>query len=68
MATTQTDLWRAAWIIAAHYGADGVGLAAQMAQSFEIGGKIDEQKDWLSIMEKVEVLTSHDKLDPASAQ
>lgn len=65
---TQTDLWQAAWIIAEHYGAEGVGFAAQMAHSFKIGGKIEEQKVWLSIMEKVDVLTSQEKSDRARAQ
>lgn len=55
---TQTDIWRAAWIIAEQYGEEGVGFAAQMAQSFELGGKVDAQKAWLSIMEKVETLTT----------
>jgi hypothetical protein len=57
MMATQTDLWQAAWIIAEQYGVEGVGFAAQMAQSFEIGGKVEEQKVWLAIMEKVEILT-----------
>ena len=56
--TTETDEWRTAWIIADEYGADGVSFAAQMAKSFEIGGKAEDQKVWVSIMEKVEALTS----------
>lgn len=55
---TETDVWQSAWIIAEQYGAEGVGFAAQMAQSFEMGGKLDAQKVWLSIMQKVEELTS----------
>ena len=55
---TETDVWRTAWIIADEYGADGVSFAAQMAKSFEIGGKAEDQKVWVSIMEKVEALTS----------
>lgn len=35
---TETDVWRTAWIIADEYGAEGVGFAAEMAKSFEIGG------------------------------
>jgi hypothetical protein len=55
---TETDLWQTAWIIADEYGAEGVGFAAGMAHSFGIGGKVDAQKAWLSIAEKVETLTS----------
>jgi hypothetical protein len=55
---SDADVWQSAWIIAEQYGAEGVDFAAQMAQSFEIGGKLDEQKVWLSIMQKVETLTS----------
>lgn len=55
---TELDVWQSAWIIAEEYGPEGVGFAAQMAHSFEIGGKLDEQKVWLSIMQKVETLTS----------
>lgn len=55
---SDADVWQSAWIIAEQYGAEGVGFAAQMAQSFEIGGKLDAQKVWLSIMQKVETLTS----------
>ena len=65
---TQTDVWQAAWIIAEQYGAEGVSFAAQMAQSFEIGGKVDAQKVWLSIMEKVETLTSQEPSDGSTAQ
>ena len=56
--TTETDEWRTAWIIADEYGAEGVAFAAQMAESFAIGGKTDDQKVWVSIMEKVAALTS----------
>jgi hypothetical protein len=55
---TETDAWQAAWIIAEQYGRDGVEWAARMAQSFQIGGKMESYKDWMSIMEKVEALTS----------
>jgi hypothetical protein len=55
---SDADVWQSAWIIAEQYGAEGVSFAAQMAQSFEIGGKLDAQKVWLSIMQKVETLTS----------
>lgn len=54
---TESDVWQSAWIIAEQYGTEGVSFAAQMAQSFEIGGKVDAQKVWLSIMQKVEALT-----------
>lgn len=54
---SEQDLWQTAWIIAEQYGAEGVGFAASMAQSFEIGGKRDEQETWLAIMHKVEELT-----------
>jgi hypothetical protein len=55
---TETDVWQSAWIIAEEYGAEGVDFAAQMAHSFEVDGKVDAQMVWLSIMQKVEVLTS----------
>ncbi len=51
------DLWQTAWIIADQYGAEGVGFAATMAQSFEIGGKSEEQQTWLIIMQRVNELT-----------
>jgi hypothetical protein len=55
---TETDLWQTAWIVAEQYGAEGVGFAAEMARSFEIGGKIDAQETWLSIARKVATLTA----------
>jgi hypothetical protein len=55
---TETDAWQAAWIIAEQYGREGVDWAAQMAHSFQIGGKMDSYRDWVSIMEKVDALTS----------
>lgn len=57
---TETDAWQAAWIIAEQYGREGVEFAAQMAHSFQIGGKVESYKDWLSIMEKVDALTSQE--------
>jgi hypothetical protein len=57
---TETDAWQAAWIIAEQYGREGVDFAAQMAHSFQIGGKMDSYKDWVSIMEKVDTLTSQE--------
>lgn len=54
---SDVDLWRTAWIIAEQYGAEGIDFAAQMAQSFEIGGKSLEQEVWLAIMHKVEEIT-----------
>jgi hypothetical protein len=55
---TETDAWQAAWIIAEQYGREGVDWAARMAHSFQIGGKMDAYKDWMSIMEKVDTLTA----------
>ncbi len=55
---SEADVWQSAWIIAEEYGPEGVDFAAQMAQSFEIGGKTDAQQVWLSIMQKVDILTS----------
>ena len=65
---TETDVWQAAWIIAEPYGAEGVSFAAQMAHSFQIGGKIDAHEVWLSIMEKVETLTSQKTSDGTKVQ
>jgi hypothetical protein len=55
---TETALWQTAWIIAEQCGTEGVGFAAEMAQSFKIGGKIEAQEAWLSIAQKVETLTA----------
>jgi hypothetical protein len=55
---TETDLWQTAWIVAEQYGAEGVGFAAEMALSFQIGGKTDAYQTWLSIARKVETLTA----------
>jgi hypothetical protein len=63
---TETDAWQAAWIIAEQYGRDGVEWAARMAQSFQIGGKMDSYRDWMSIMEKVATLTSQEAQDATS--
>jgi hypothetical protein len=57
---TETDAWQAAWIIAEQYGREGVDFAARMAHSFQIGGKMDDYRDWMSIMEKVDTLTSQE--------
>ncbi|MDQ0507197.1 hypothetical protein [Xanthobacter agilis] len=54
---SEQDLWRTAWIIAEQYGAEGVDFAASMAQSFEIGGKHDDQQTWLAILHRVKELT-----------
>jgi len=64
----QKDLWRAAWIIAEQYGPQGVEFAAQMAQSFEIGGRDQELRTWRSIAEKVQELTNESALDRQAAQ
>jgi hypothetical protein len=66
--TTETDAWQVAWILAEQYGAEGVHFAANMAHSFQIGGKIDEQKAWLSVMEKVDTLTSEESSSAATLQ
>ena len=58
--TTQEQLWRAAWIIAGQYGDDAVEFADQMVESFEIGGKLGQRDIWLSIKDKVNVLTGED--------
>lgn len=55
---SETDLWQTAWIIAEQYGDEGVGFAAEMARSFEIGGKTGTARDWISIARKVETLTA----------
>ena len=65
---TEADQWQAAWIIAQRYGAEGVVFAAQMAHSFQIGGKLNEHKVWASIMEKVGTLTSEEKSAAATPQ
>jgi|EndMetStandDraft_9_1072997.scaffolds.fasta_scaffold136384_2 hypothetical protein len=54
---TETDTWQVAWIIAEQFGREGVDWAARMAHSFQIGGKMDSYREWLSIMEKVDELT-----------
>jgi len=53
----QEQVWNTAWILAEHYGEEGVSVAADMAKSFEIGGKHEERDVWLSIMDKVRELT-----------
>jgi hypothetical protein len=68
MMANETDVWQAAWIIAEQYGAEDVNFAEGMAQSFQIAGKRDAQNVWLSIMEKVEILTSPEKTDGAGPQ
>lgn len=57
---SEADVWRTAFIIAEQYGAEGVAFAARMAESFEIGGKMEEHRAWVSIMAKVETLTAED--------
>lgn len=54
---TEEDVWRTAFIIAEQYGPDGVAFAQRMAESFEIGAKLEEHRVWVSIMTKVEALT-----------
>jgi hypothetical protein len=65
---TETDVWQAAWIIAEQYGPEGVDFAARMAHSFQIGGKLDSYKVWMSIMEKVYTLTYQQTEDSPTAQ
>ncbi|MFG1346780.1 hypothetical protein V5F59_17965 [Xanthobacter autotrophicus DSM 431] len=55
---SEEDFWRTAFIIAEQYGPEGVAFAARMAESFEIGGKMEEHRVWVSIMTKVETLTA----------
>ncbi|QRG05912.1 hypothetical protein EZH22_23280 [Xanthobacter dioxanivorans] len=58
---SEEDVWRTAFIIAEQYGPEGVAFAARMAESFEIGGKMDEHRAWVAIMTRVESLTTeHD--------
>jgi hypothetical protein len=64
---TETDVWQVAWIIAEQFGRDGVEWAARQAHSFQIGGKMDDYNDWISIMEKVDQLTSQEQ-SSATAQ
>jgi hypothetical protein len=45
-----------------------VDWAAQQAHSFQIGGKMDSYNVWVSIMEKVDQLTSQDEQNRATAQ
>lgn len=59
---SEEDVWRTAFIIAEQYGAEGVAFAQRMAESFEIGGKTEEHRAWVSIMTKVEELTQEDGL------
>jgi hypothetical protein len=56
--TTEEQVWKTAWILAEHYGQEGVSIAAEMARSFEFGGKHEEREVWLSIMDKVRELTA----------
>lgn len=65
---TESDVWRTAFIIAEQYGPEGVSFAAQMAHSFQIGGKLEAHKVWVSIMEKVEALTCPEKPDGVTLQ
>jgi hypothetical protein len=65
---TETDVWQVAWIIAEQFGREGVDWAARQAHSFQIGGKMDAYNDWMSIMEKVDRLTSQEEQNSATAQ
>lgn len=65
---SETDVWQTAWIIANEYGAEGVGFAAQMAHSFHLGGKVEAERVWVSIMEKVEELTAHGDMPAGPTQ
>jgi len=66
--TTETDRWQTAWIIAEQYGAEGPEFAARMAHSFEIGQKTEAHQTWLSIMAKVEALTSPERSEQVLTQ
>jgi hypothetical protein len=65
---TETDVWQVAWIIAEQFGREGVDWAARQAHSFQIGGKTDSYNVWMSIMEKVDKLTSPEEQNSATAQ
>lgn len=54
-----------AWIIAEQYGDDAVDFADQMVESFEIGGKLGQRDLWLSIKNKISVLTGVGAGNPA---
>lgn len=56
--TNETDEWKAAFIIAEQFGPEGVDFATQMAESFRIGGKMEEHRSWMSIVKKVDDLTT----------
>ncbi len=62
--TTQEQVWNTAWILAEHYGEEGISVAADMAKSFEVGGKHEERDVWLSIMDKVRELTAEHRDGP----
>jgi hypothetical protein len=64
----ETDVWQVAWIIAEQFGREGVEWAARQAHSFQIGGKTDSYNVWMSIMEKVDRLTSQEEQNGATAQ
>jgi hypothetical protein len=66
--TTETDHWQTAWIIAEQYGDEGPEFAARMAHSFQIGHKLEAHQAWLSIMAKVEALTSPEHSEPSALQ
>ncbi|MEP9353104.1 hypothetical protein ABLE93_05835 [Xanthobacter sp. KR7-65] len=57
---TEEDVWRTAFIIAEQYGPEGVAFAQRMAESFEIGAKVEEHRVWVSIMSKVSALTQEE--------
>ncbi|WP_257166139.1 hypothetical protein [Bradyrhizobium sp. SRS-191] len=54
--TTESDLWQTAWIIAEQHGRDGPAFATRMADSFELGHKMDAHRAWRSIAAKVAIL------------
>lgn len=65
---TEEDVWRTAFIIAEQYGPEGVAFAYRMAESFELGGKVEAHRTWVSIMTKVEELVQDEEDDaPARA-
>lgn len=63
---TEEDVWRTAFIIAEQYGPEGVAFAHRMAESFEIGGKVEAHRTWISIMTKVEELVQDEDEDAPS--
>lgn len=65
---TEEDVWRTAFIIAEQFGPEGVAFAHRMAESFEMGGKVEAHRTWVSIMTKVEELVQEEDNDGDDAR